>query len=154
MDSSVRFVHPSSLSPCFAWRTLELTDWPTKSGIRVIQENHVVNGCCWLNHSGEWQTKKFVELVREHRCIKAWFSGHFHLGQDYEDSITFPTIPREEGPCTCFRVCIYMNRSMMNLWFGLSLPLSTHVHWSVGRSVGRSVGIPFDCQTSTSNRAL
>lgn len=47
-----------------------------------------MNGCCWLNHSNEKQCKKFIELVREHRCIKAWFSGHFHLGQDYQDSIT------------------------------------------------------------------
>ena len=139
MDSSVRFVHPSSLSPCFAWRTLELTDWPTKSGIRVIQENHVVNGCCWLNHSGEWQTKKFVELVREHRCIKAWFSGHFHLGQDYEDSITFPTIPREEGPCTCFRIYIYesFNDELFMVW---SFFASFNACPLVGRSVGRSVG--------------
>ena len=22
------------------------------SGLRVLQENHVVNGCCWLNHNG------------------------------------------------------------------------------------------------------
>jgi hypothetical protein len=61
---------------------------PNGSGLRVLQENHVVNGCCWLNHSNEKQCKKFIELVREHRCIKAWFSGHFHLGQDYQDSIT------------------------------------------------------------------
>ena len=24
---------------------------PMGSGLRVLQENHVVNGCCWLNHS-------------------------------------------------------------------------------------------------------
>ena len=47
-----------------------------------------MNGCCWLNHSNDKQCKKFIELVREHRCVKAWFSGHFHLGQDYQDSIT------------------------------------------------------------------
>ncbi len=35
------------------------------------QENHVVNGCCWLNHSGGKATVKFIELVRKHRCIKA-----------------------------------------------------------------------------------
>ena len=64
---------------------------PNGSGLRVLQENHVVNGCCWLNHSNEKQCKKFIELVREHRCIKAWFSGHFHLGQDYQDSITVST---------------------------------------------------------------
>ena len=26
---------------------------PMGSGLRVLQENHVVNGCCWLNHSGK-----------------------------------------------------------------------------------------------------
>jgi len=58
---------------------------PNGSGLRVLQENHVINGCCWLNHSDELNCRKFIELVREHRCIKAWFSGHFHLGQDYQD---------------------------------------------------------------------
>lgn len=72
---------------------------PNGSGLRVLQENHVVNGCCWLNHSDEDQCRKFIELVREHRCIKAWFSGHFHLGQDYQDSITFPTEDGDRGSC-------------------------------------------------------
>lgn len=63
---------------------------PIGSGLRVLQNNHVVNGCCWLNHSGD-NARKFIDLVRKHRCIKAWFSGHFHLGQDYQDSITFPS---------------------------------------------------------------
>lgn len=26
---------------------------PMGSGLRVLQENHVVNGCCWLNHSSK-----------------------------------------------------------------------------------------------------
>lgn len=73
---------------------------PNGSGLRVLQENHVVNGCCWLNHSDEDKCRKFIELVREHRCIKAWFSGHFHLGQDYQDSITFPTT-EEDGRGSC-----------------------------------------------------
>jgi len=62
---------------------------PMGSGLRVLQENHVVNGCCWLNHSGK-NTRVFIDIVRKNPCIKAWFSGHFHLGQDYQDSITFP----------------------------------------------------------------
>ena len=41
------------------------------AGLRVLQKNHVVNGCCWLNHSGGKATVKFIELVRKHRCIKA-----------------------------------------------------------------------------------
>ena len=43
---------------------------PIGSGLRVLTSNHVVNGCCWLNHSGGPTTRKFIELVREHRCIK------------------------------------------------------------------------------------
>jgi len=73
----------------------------------------VVNGCCWLNHSGGASTRKFIELVRQHRCIKAWFSGHFHLGQDYEDSITFPTIPREQGPYPDRGSCVFAQTSVM-----------------------------------------
>ena len=53
----------------------------------------MVNGCCWLNHSGGKKTVKFIELVRKHRCIKAWFSGHFHLGQDYQDSTSWLQMP-------------------------------------------------------------
>ena len=59
----------------------------------------MVNGCCWLNHSGGKNTVKFIELVRKHRCIKAWFSGHFHLGQDYQDSIALPSPEANRGSC-------------------------------------------------------
>ena len=91
---------------------------PIGSGLRVLQENHVVNGCCWLNHSGGKNgdpktTTKFIDLVRQHRCIKAWFSGHFHLGQDYQDSITFPTIPRELGPYPNRGSCVFAQTSVM-----------------------------------------
>ncbi|KAJ8606424.1 hypothetical protein CTAYLR_010003 [Chrysophaeum taylorii] len=58
------------------------------SGLRVLQDVHVVNGCCWLNHND--RPGRFVELVRKYPQIKGWFSGHFHLSHDYEDSITFP----------------------------------------------------------------
>ena len=56
---------------------------PNGSGIRIIQENHVVNGCCWLNHSDEKNCRKFIEIVREHRCIKVSvnfvYNTSFHL---------------------------------------------------------------------------
>mmetsp|Transcript_292 Transcript_292/g.656 ORF Transcript_292/g.656 Transcript_292/m.656 type:complete len:631 (+) Transcript_292:128-2020(+) len=86
---------------------------PNGSGIRIIQENHVVNGCCWLNHSDEKNCRKFIEIVREHRCIKGWFSGHFHLGQDYQDSITFPTIDPSEGPYPNRGSCVFAQTSVM-----------------------------------------
>lgn len=96
------------------WKIFVFTHAPPNgSGLRIIQENHVVNGCCWLNHSNEGQCRKFIELVREHRSIKAWFSGHFHLGQDYQDSITFPTIPREEGPYPNRGSCVFCQTSVM-----------------------------------------
>ena len=63
------------------WRVFVFSHAPPMgSGLRVLQENHVINGCCWLNHSGR-NTGKFIEIVRSNPCIKAWFSGHFHLGQ-------------------------------------------------------------------------
>lgn len=96
------------------WKLFVFTHAPPNgSGLRVLQENHVINGCCWLNHSDELKCRKFIELVREHRCIKAWFSGHFHLGQDYQDSITFPTIDPSEGPYPNRGSCVFVQTSVM-----------------------------------------
>ncbi|EEC45466.1 predicted protein [Phaeodactylum tricornutum CCAP 1055/1] len=96
------------------WRLFVFTHAPPNgSGLRVLQENHVVNGCCWLNHSNDKKCRKFIELVREHRCIKAWFSGHFHLGQDYQDSITFPTIDPKDGPYPNRGSCTFVQTSVM-----------------------------------------
>lgn len=96
------------------WKVFVFTHAPPNgSGLRVLQENHVVNGCCWLNHSNDKQCKKFIELVREHRCVKAWFSGHFHLGQDYQDSITFPTVDPAVGPYPNRGSCVFAQTSVM-----------------------------------------
>jgi hypothetical protein len=102
--------HPSEEG----WKIFMFTHAPPNgSGLRVLQENHVVNGCCWLNHSDDKACRKFIELVREHRCIKAWFSGHFHLGQDYQDSITFPTIDPKLGPYPNRGSCVFVQASVM-----------------------------------------
>eukprot|EP01041_Mallomonas_annulata_P007494 gene7494-15334_t len=82
---------------------------PMGSGLRVLQENHVVNGCCWLNHSGK-NTRVFIDIVRKNPCIKAWFSGHFHLGQDYEDSITFPE-GNNRGCCVFAQTAVMSRKS-------------------------------------------
>jgi 3',5'-cyclic AMP phosphodiesterase CpdA len=96
------------------WKIFVFTHAPPNgSGLRVLQENHVVNGCCWLNHSNDAECRKFIELVREHRCIKAWFSGHFHLGQDYQDSITFPSIDPKDGPYPNRGSCVFVQTSVM-----------------------------------------
>jgi hypothetical protein len=102
--------HPSSEG----WKVMVFTHAPPNgSGLRVLQENHVVNGCCWLNHSDEKKCRKFIELVRKHRCVKAWFSGHFHLGQDYQDSITFPTMDPKEGPYPNRGSCVFVQTGVM-----------------------------------------
>jgi len=102
--------HPSK----DGWRIFVFTHAPPNgSGLRVLQENHVVNGCCWLNHSDEAKCSKFINLVREHRSVKAWFSGHFHLGQDYQDSITFPTIDPKDGPYPNRGSCVFVQTSVM-----------------------------------------
>jgi len=102
--------HPST----DGWKIFVFTHAPPNgSGLRVLQENHVVNGCCWLNHSDEEKCSKFINLVREHRCVKAWFSGHFHLGQDYQDSITFPTIDPKDGPYPNRGSCVFVQTSVM-----------------------------------------
>lgn len=82
---------------------------PMGSGLRVLQENHVVNGCCWLNHSGK-NTRVFIDIVRANPCIKGWFSGHFHLGQDYEDSITFPE-GNNRGSCVFAQTAVMSRKS-------------------------------------------
>ena len=102
--------HPST----DGWKIFVFTHAPPNgSGLRVLQENHVVNGCCWLNHSNDAECRKFIEIVREHRCIKGWFSGHFHLGQDYQDSITFPTIDPKDGPYPNRGSCVFAQTSVM-----------------------------------------
>jgi len=80
------------------------------SGLRVLQECHVVNGCCWLNHNDGVSSKKFIEIVRGNPQIKAWFSGHFHLSHDYEDSITFPG-GNNRGSCVFAQTGVMTARS-------------------------------------------
>jgi hypothetical protein len=99
------------------WRVFVFSHAPSNgSRIRIILENNVVNGCYWLNHSNERNSHRFIEIIRENRCIKGWFSGHFHLRQDYyQDSITFPMMidPLEGGPCPDRGSCIFTQMSVM-----------------------------------------
>jgi len=80
------------------------------SGLRVLQECHVVNGCCWLNHNDGVQSKKFIDIVRKNTCIKGWFSGHFHLSHDYEDSMSFPA-GNNRGSCIFAQTAVMTARS-------------------------------------------
>ena len=76
----------------------------------MLQECHVVNGCCWLNHNDGPQSRKFIEIVRENPQIKGWFSGHFHLSHDYEDSMSFPE-GNNRGSCVFGQTAVMTARS-------------------------------------------
>jgi len=71
------------------WRVLVFTHAPPLgSGVRALQGVHIKNGCAWLNHtSDEKRRRAFLRLVQQHPCVKAWFSGHFHLCHDYHDAL-------------------------------------------------------------------
>jgi len=84
-------VHPANEG----WKVLVFTHAPIMgSGLRVLQNVHVQNGCAWLNHCCERTRRAFFQAVKENPQIKLWFSGHFHLSHDYEDSLS------TQGSCT------------------------------------------------------
>ncbi len=56
------------------------------SGIRVLQDLHLKGPNAYLNHYT--YPERFMELVQANPHIKLWFSGHNHLGHDYQDTIT------------------------------------------------------------------
>ncbi|GMI04771.1 hypothetical protein TrVE_jg9395 [Triparma verrucosa] len=67
---------------------------PLGSGLRLLQDVHLKNGCAFLNHSGDLKTaRRFIEVVDTFKNVKAWFSGHYHLSHDFEDSLS------ERGGC-------------------------------------------------------
>uniref|UniRef100_A0A7S0D258 Calcineurin-like phosphoesterase domain-containing protein n=2 Tax=Amorphochlora amoebiformis TaxID=1561963 RepID=A0A7S0D258_9EUKA len=62
---------------------------PMGSGLRVLNSVHVRNTCAWLNHAQIPSSRRaFHRLARQHGGVVAWFSGHFHLSHDYDDSIS------------------------------------------------------------------
>ena len=76
------------------WKILVFSHAPIMgSGLRVLQNVHVQNGCAWMNHCSE-NRDVFIKTVKDSPQIKLWFSGHFHLSHDYEDSIA------KVGSCT------------------------------------------------------
>ncbi|PCJ62887.1 MAG: hypothetical protein COA79_01815 [Planctomycetota bacterium] len=56
------------------------------SGIRVIQNIHLMAGNAYLNHAHNPET--FIKIVRENANIKFWASGHNHLSQTYHNTIS------------------------------------------------------------------
>eukprot|EP00904_Undaria_pinnatifida_P008228 jgi/Undpi1/4535/HiC_scaffold_18.g07889.m1 len=72
------------------WKVLVFSHAPPMgSGLRVVQGVHIRNQCAWLNHSGgDDERRHFMRMCRKYGHVKAWFSGHFHLSHDYEDSIS------------------------------------------------------------------
>ena len=70
------------------WRICVFSHAPIMgSGLRVLQNVHVQNGCAWLNHCSS-NRDIFIKTVKENPQIKLWFSGHFHLSHDYQDAIS------------------------------------------------------------------
>lgn len=70
------------------WKILVFSHAPIiGSGLRVLENVHVRNGCAWLNHSSA-NRNTFMRVVKESPQIKLWFSGHFHLSHDHEDAIS------------------------------------------------------------------
>uniref|UniRef100_A0A383VZZ7 Calcineurin-like phosphoesterase domain-containing protein n=1 Tax=Tetradesmus obliquus TaxID=3088 RepID=A0A383VZZ7_TETOB len=59
---------------------------PMGCGLKVVENVHIKNRCAFLNHSDRPQ--RFIRLVEANPNIKLWFSGHFHLSQNYLDSIS------------------------------------------------------------------
>ena len=82
------------------WKVLVFSHAPiTGSGLRVLQNVHVTNGCAWLNHCSPADTRNlFHRLVELHPQIKLWCSGHFHLSQEFPNSIS------TRGSCTFCQV--------------------------------------------------
>lgn len=58
---------------------------PMGCGLKAMQTVHVKNRCAWLNHSEN--PTQFIQLVEQYPNIKCWFSGHFHLSQNFPDSV-------------------------------------------------------------------
>jgi len=57
------------------WKILVFSHAPIMgSGLRVLQNVHVVNGCAWLNHCSD-NRKAFIRTVKRNPQIKMWFSG-------------------------------------------------------------------------------
>lgn len=82
------------------WKVLVFSHAPiTGSQLRVLQNVHVTNGCAWLNHCSDADRRNlFIRTVQQNPQIKLWFSGHFHLSQDFSDSLS--TV----GACTFVQV--------------------------------------------------
>ena len=91
--------HPES----DGWKILVFSHAPiVGSGLRVLQSVHVTNGCAWLNHCSQPDTRNsFVRIVKENPQIKCWLSGHFHLSHDYQDALVQP-VPG--SPCAFLQV--------------------------------------------------
>jgi 3',5'-cyclic AMP phosphodiesterase CpdA len=60
---------------------------PQGCGLKAVQAVHVRNRCAWLCHSD--RPRRFLDLVERHAPrVRLWFSGHFHLSQQYPDSVS------------------------------------------------------------------
>jgi len=101
--------HPASQG----WRTVVFTHAPILgSGLTVLQDVHLRNGCAYVNHGGDIEdARRFVEIVdSQDSSIRLWLSGHFHLSHDYVDSVSYRPPPSshpdlEDGLGCLFAQC-------------------------------------------------
>jgi hypothetical protein len=69
--------------------------------------------------------QRFIQLVEQHPNIKLWFSGHFHLSQNYADSISVV------GSCAFVQTGVIGecnrdgNRCGSQVWWGSKWVLTT-----------------------------
>ena len=62
------------------------------SGLRVLQNLHLKCPNAWMNHTD--RPGELMAIVAGNPQVKLWFSGHDHLGHDYQDSVS------QVGSCT------------------------------------------------------
>jgi hypothetical protein len=91
------------------WKILVFSHAPIiGSGLKFIQNVHVINGCAWINHSdGPTRRNKFIRIVQNNPQIVCWLSGHFHLSHDFHNSC----VQSLHGQCTFIQVGVMGKQS-------------------------------------------
>jgi hypothetical protein len=93
--------HPSSEN----WKILVFSHAPIiGSGLKFLQDVHIVSGCAWLNHSSP-NRNRFIQIVKNNPQIKCWSNGHFHLSHEFQDSLV------QVGSCTFVQVGVMGRQS-------------------------------------------
>lgn len=60
---------------------------PAGAALRTVPLVHVRATNAYLDQNHNFE--RWLRLIRDHQAIKMWFSAHYHLGHDFEDSSTY-----------------------------------------------------------------